>query len=117
MLPPKDSIITAKFGSDNGDLLIASGRALLIQTTLAMRLGRRAIKKRNTRLKLSFMIHHKEYVPNSEYHGSGMHLANDIFLPNILLRLVLMQSESTGAENGFLAPAMQQSKRWSTRRR
>ncbi len=87
MLPPKDSIPAAKFGSDNGDLLIASGRALLIHTTLAMKLGWRAIKrKRNTHLSLSITTHHtavNESVPNSEYHGSGMHLSNGIFLPNI----------------------------------
>ncbi len=35
---------------------------------------------------MSITIHYiaiNEYVPNSEYHGSGMHLSDVIFLPNI----------------------------------
>ncbi len=82
ILPPKEA---AKSRPDNGNILIASGRILVIHTTLVMRLGVGDQKKRNTRLCLSITIHHiaiNEYAPNSEYHGSGMHLSNDIFLPN-----------------------------------
>ncbi len=83
ILPSKE---VAKSRPDNDNMLIASGRALAIHTTLIMRLGVGDQKKRNTRLCLSITIHHiaiNEYVPNSEFHGSGMHLSNGIFLPNI----------------------------------
>ncbi len=48
ILPPEDSILAAKLGSDNGDLLILSGCALMIHTTLVMRLGW-AIKEKGIR--------------------------------------------------------------------
>ncbi len=77
-------------------------------------------KNRNTPLCLSITTHHtavNESVPNSEYHGSGMHLSNGIFLLDIFFdSRFLMQSESTRTENGFLAPAMQQNNRWLRRR-
>ncbi|KAK0435623.1 hypothetical protein EV421DRAFT_1740082 [Armillaria borealis] len=95
ILPPKDSILAASFGPGNGGLLIVSGCALVIRTTLVMSLGGgQSEEKKNAPVAVN------ESVSNSEYHGSVVGLT---------------QSNSTRAENGFLAPAMQQNRRWLRR--